>query len=56
MGKPDGRRSFRRSTLISNIKTDLPDVRSGYMEWTDVAQDRGWWWALVNAVTNRRVP
>jgi len=26
------------------------------MDWIKVAQDRERWWALVNAVMNRRVP
>jgi len=28
----------------------------GSMDWTDVAQDRDRWMALVNAVMNLRVP
>jgi hypothetical protein len=28
----------------------------GGMDWIDLAQDRGWWLALVNAVMNRWVP
>ena len=28
----------------------------GCMDWIDLAQDRGGWWALVNAILNLRVP
>jgi hypothetical protein len=31
-----------------NIKTDLLEVRSGCVDWIEVAQDREKWWALVN--------
>jgi len=28
----------------------------GGRDWIDLAYDREWWWTLVNAVMNRRVP
>jgi hypothetical protein len=38
------------------IKTGLQKVGCEGMGWIDVAQDRGKWRALVNAVMNHRVP
>jgi hypothetical protein len=35
---------------------DLQEVGWEDVDWIDVAQDRDSWWALVNAVTNLRVP
>jgi hypothetical protein len=34
---------------------DLQDVGWG-MDWIELAQDRDWLWALVNAVMNLRLP
>jgi hypothetical protein len=37
-----------------NIKMDLEEVRSGGMEWINLAQDSDRWRALVNALMSLR--
>ena len=39
-----------------NNKMGLQEVRSGGIDWIEVAQDRNRWRALVNAAMNLRVP
>jgi hypothetical protein len=39
-----------------NIKMDLREREWVVMDWTDLAQDRDQWRALVNTVMNLRVP
>jgi len=58
VGKPEGRRLLGRSRgrWEDNIKMDLQEMRCGGMNWTDLAQDRDRWRALVIAVMNLRVP
>jgi hypothetical protein len=42
----------------NNIMMDLGEMRwdGGGVDWIGLAQDRGKWWALVNAVINLQVP
>ena len=35
---------------------DLQEVGCGCMNWIELAEDRGRWWALVNGVMNLQVP
>ena len=58
MGKPEGKRTFGRSgqRWEDNINMDLQEVGCGDMDWTDLAQERDRWRALVNPAMNLRVP
>jgi hypothetical protein len=57
VGKPEGKRPLGRPRhrWEDNIKMDLQAVGFLDMDWINVAQDRGWWQALVNAVMNLQV-
>jgi hypothetical protein len=56
--KPEEKRPLRRPKRRwrNNIKMDIRDVGCGVIGWIDMAQERDWWRALVNAVMNLRVP
>jgi hypothetical protein len=58
MGKPEGKRSLGRTMrrLEDGIRLVLWETGwGGGVEWIHLAQDRGRWRAVVNAVMNHRV-
>ena len=56
--KPEGKRPLGRPRRrwLDNIRMDLQDVGSVYMDWIGRAQDRDRWLTFVSAVMNLRVP
>jgi hypothetical protein len=46
----------QRRRWVDSIKMDLREIEWDGMDWTDLAQDRDQWRALVNTVINPRVP
>jgi hypothetical protein len=58
VGKPEANRPTGKSRhrWVDNIKIYLRETGWDGMDWIDVAQDRDQWRALVNMVTNLRVP
>jgi hypothetical protein len=58
VGNPEGKRQLRRprSRWVDNIRIDVVEVGWGDVDWIGLAQDRNRWRALVNSVSNLRVP
>jgi hypothetical protein len=54
VGKPEGKKSLGTPwhRWKDNIKMDIREIGFGGVKWIDLAQDKGWWWAPVNTVTN----
>jgi hypothetical protein len=57
VGKPEGKSPLGRPrrTWLDNIKMDLAEMGLDCVDWIGMAQDKGKWRALVNAVMNLRV-
>ena len=56
VGKPEGRRPLARPRRRwVDIRMDLQEVRCGYIDCIELAQDRDRWRTLVSAVMNLRV-
>jgi len=57
VGKLEGKRPLGRPRRRQeDMKMDPQEVGYEGMDWIELAQDRERWQALVNAVTNLRVP
>jgi hypothetical protein len=58
VGKPEGKRPLGRPRRrwVDNIKMDLGEIGCDGTDWIELAQNRKQWRALVNTVTNPRVP
>jgi hypothetical protein len=56
--KSEGKRPLGRPRVgwEDNIKMGLKEVGYGGTDKIDLAQDAGWWRALMNAVMNFQVP
>jgi hypothetical protein len=58
MGKPEGKRPLGRPwrRWENGIRMDIGEIGWGaVVEWTQLAQDRGRWRVVVNAVVNPRI-
>jgi hypothetical protein len=57
-GEPEGNGPLgrKRRRWVHNIKIDFGELSCDGMYWTDLAQDREKWKALVNTVMNLPVP
>jgi hypothetical protein len=54
VGRPEVKSPLERPRCRweDNIKIDLQEVGCGGMDWTQLAQDRDRWWAVVSVVMN----
>jgi hypothetical protein len=57
VGKPEGKRPHERPSCRweDGIRMDVREIGWGSVEWIHVAENRDWWWAVVNAVMNLQI-
>jgi hypothetical protein len=55
VGKPEGKRPLGRLICIWDLNESSRSGIGG-MDWIDQDQDKGSWWALLNAIINLWVP
>jgi hypothetical protein len=57
VGKPERKRPLgrRKRRWEEGIRMDLREIGWGSVQWIQLAQDRGWWRAVVNTMMNLRV-
>jgi hypothetical protein len=58
LSRPKGKKPLRRlrCRLEYNNRIDMKEIRCERMDWINLSQDKGQWWALVNTVMNLPVP
>jgi hypothetical protein len=57
VGKPEGKRPLGRPRRRweDGVRMDLKEIGLGGVDWIRLAQDSGWWQAVVSVVMNIRV-
>jgi hypothetical protein len=57
VGKPERKRPLGRPRhrWEDGIRMDLREIGWGSMKWIQLAKDRDWWQAIVNALMNLQV-
>ena len=56
VGKPEERNPFEDLRGVGRIILKLIVKKWGVMDWIDLVQERGSWWALVNEILKVQFP